>query len=289
MRGVAISTTGDAHRLGFLETSVREWKRHMPLVSKAVVTVDGDDEHFQRVVAHIGHLADIVRCGQGRPERGGRQGVAVNKNTGIEYLYDAGVTDFFLSDDDTWPLTPEAWRLHTELGQSHSIVSWGKHRMNTRCADDYASWHWPRGVMMYANIWVIDRVGGMVEEFGPGGHEHVEWSQRIHNAGLTPAPFISPAGYVEDMARAARNWWNCEDMQKRGEPLGNARMRRKRLTSVRREPGDWERIDALMAGRQGSKDYVPFRAHANSRTPAIVSPDLSDDRGVVAAKEPGRA
>lgn len=276
--GVAISTTGDEHRLGFLETAIDAWRALLPLGSVLVVTVDGSEEDAERAYSVFDRTkyGTMWRVGQGRPMREGRQGVAVNKNTGIELLMDHHVEHLFLCDDDTWPKNPQSLTKHTELvedGIPHSMVCWGGHRL-TASRIGYATWSWPRGVLMYAHRSVIERIGGMIEEFGPGGHEHVEWSRRIHQAGLTPAPFCSPAVYAEmgPVGRATRAsmFWNCEDMRKPREAFGRTRLRRNGLTSVRRTPEDWPRIEQIMAERDGDTSPVPFRARENWRTSATL-------------------
>lgn len=289
--GVAISTTGEPHRMGFLETSIRAWRKALPLGSVITVTVDGDIEAVARageVAAHAGEPVGGTTWQVGQPHqvetrtlagkiRDGRQGVAVNKNTGIEILMDSLVEHLFLCDDDTWPLAPAALEAHIGQGLAHSMVCWGRNRQPVARAEGgmrFAEWGWPRGVLLYQRRSVIDTVGGMVEAFGPGGHEHVEFSRRIHQAGLTPAPFVTPAMYVRSAggiaARGAESLWNCEDMPRRGEPIVSAINRKRRNTTVRREDGDWEHIERLMAARDGDASYVPFRAHANGRLPATL-------------------
>lgn len=275
--GVAISTTGDEHRLGFLETCVRKWRDALPEGSPLIVTVDGTRDDLFRVGLLLGPTVDVRWVGQPVYESHSffdsfstRLGVATNKNTGIEALMDADVVHLFLSDDDTWPLYPQSLIKHTELDAVHSMVNWGRHRL-----DGQANlWTWPRGVMLYAVRGTINTIGGMVEAFGPGGHEHVEWSQRIHNAGLTPAPFISPASYATRNGMGAAALWHAEDMPRPGEKFGDHRLRRKHLTSVRRTNADWRMIEQIMAQMAGSRAFVPYRAHENGRTSATMCADL---------------
>lgn len=300
MIGVAISTTGDEHRLGFLETCVSAWRRVLPLGSVIVVTVDGDEGATRRAQAVVdragpsGHVGGVtVRVGQPdasvsaalplnrlnnrvRWRKTGRLGVATNKNTGIEWLMDAGVTHLFLSDDDTWPLHEDALALHSDAGPHHSMVCWGQPRLDF-VEGNTAAWTWPRGVMLYTHRSVVEAVGGMEEAFGPGGHEHVEWSQRIHRAGLTSAPFLSPALYARRTsigpATRAAALWHCEDMRRPGEPHGDALRRKHRNTSVRREDGDWEKIEAVMKARAEDPNlFVPYRAVENGRGSATLYP-----------------
>lgn len=289
--GVAISTTGDEHRLGFLETCIERWRQFLPLGGVLVITVDGDERATNRVyeIAGSAQFGNVYRVGQGRDMREGHQGVAVNKNTGIELLMDQQVQHLFLCDDDTWPIHEMATKEHINLGLPHSMVCWGLSRLLPRKDPQaaYATWKWPRGVMLYTHCAVIEHVGGMVEDFGFGGHEHAEWSRRIHQAGLTPASFVTPALYANDNGRGARLLWNCEDMRKPGEHLVENGARRKAITSVRRKGRDWTHIDKIMSDRDGDTSFVPYNCYENGRSSATLWTHLSDDQGVVQAKEPG--
>lgn len=274
--GVAISTTGDEHRLGFLETCVKAWRAALPLGATIVVTVDGTPEAAERVRQivdapdkHVGGNIILVGCGILRPPMMGRMGVAVNKNTGIEYLMDAGVEHLFLCDDDTWPLYPQSLTKHTDLEEPHSMVCWGQSRLK-RTEMDRAEWLWPRGVLLYVRRDVVETVGGMVEEFGVGGHEHAEWSQRIHNAGFTPAPFVTPASYATRTGKGAGALWHCEDMRKPDETQAQLGARRKAITTIRSSDRDWYQIDKVMARQEGSSAFVSYRAHENGRASATL-------------------
>lgn len=286
--GVAISTTGDAHRLPLLERAVAAWSRALA-PAHVVVTVDGDAQRAEAVrSALVGSPCSVVRVGQPGSYwmrkslfgmRDGRLGVAANKNTGLSLLMRAEVEHLFLSDDDTWPLSEEGPQLHVRLGLPHSMVCWGGHRLSSpvlRHGDHtYAAWSWPRGSVLYLHRDAVGAVGGMVEEFGPGGHEHVEFSRRIHQAGLTPVLYPTPSEYGAQRGRGALRYWHAEDAPRPREPLGDLRMRRRALTSVHREDGDWMHIDAVMAARDGNTNFVPYEAGANGRASATM---LSDTR-----------
>lgn len=273
MIGVAISTTGDRHRLPLLARCAEHWwltLTHYGLPTQIFVTVDGDEAAYERVQRTVFGHAVVARVGQGRETRAGRQGVAVNKNTGIELLIDAGVTELFLSDDDTWPLSRDPLDLHLDLGLPHSLLCWGAHRM-PMVRKGIGSWRWPRGAMIYVEDTVIDALGGMDERFGPGGHEHVEYSRRIYQAGFTPHPYPTPPEYTLNKGMEARLLWHAEDMPRRGEPRHMLQQRRQELTSVRRRPEDWALIEGLFAERDHDTSFVPYRAAMNGRTSATMS------------------
>jgi hypothetical protein len=275
--GVAISTTGDEHRLGFLETCVRQWCE-IPDVHSLFVTVDGDAEAARRVAEAVyEHTGSVYRVGQPRwsvSPFNGRMGVAVNKNTGLELLMDADrVKHLFLCDDDTWPLNPLGVNRHVEGDLNHSMLCWGDSRLMAR-HQHYASWSWPRGVLLYSRREVVETAGGMDERF-KGGHEHVEWSRRIHQHGLTPEPFVTPLVYAETgiMGKATRasSFWHCEDMRRRGETVAEHRLRRKQITSLSRKNRDWETAERVLVERDGDTSFVPYRSTSNGRLPATLT------------------
>lgn len=283
---VAISTTGDPHRLPYLARTVKGWDESG--VGGMYVTVDGDEEACQRVFNVVSHwTGSIYRVGQPLPPalgqhvhkmRDGRLGVAVNKNTGLELLmHNTNAEHLFLSDDDIFPLSADALALHTDSPNMHSMVCWGYHRLDWM-NNGFAAWTWPRGSMLYAKRPVINLAGGMVEAFGPGGHEHVEWSRRIHQQMLTPALYCSPVEYAYEDHRLGRtgmgaaNYWDAVDMPKDGEHIGNYNQRKAQITSVRREPEDTLMIEDIMKWTDGWASFVPYAAAQNNRASATLYP-----------------
>ena len=266
---VAISTTAHEHRLSFLETTVARWLSLLP-PQNVVITVDGDADEIEAVRWRFAHAVQVIACGL-RPgsDAHQRQGVAVNKNTGIEALMDLDVEHMFLCDDDTRPRTLSSLLLHTQHTLGHTMVSWGQSRLG-RVGADYASWSWPRGCLLYTRRHIVEEVGGMDERFGIGGHEHVEWSRRIHQRGFTPEPYISPLAYASHKAQGARVFWDCEDQIKPGEWLAQLQRRRDSITSVDKSLRDWDQIHAVMAERDGDPSFVPYRAAENQRSSATL-------------------
>ena len=169
--GVAITTH---QRPGLLARMLPHWANHLHGV--AVLTVIHDEDG---------------------------DGVARSKNRSIAALMDAGCDHLFLADDDIHPLVNDWWKPYVDSPERALCHCWGKSRFVAE-DDAHSVWNWPRGVLLYAERRVIDRVGGMRVEFGRWGGEHAEWSKRIHAAGLTTHPFM-------DVREAKNGLWHCLD------------------------------------------------------------------------------
>jgi hypothetical protein len=120
-------------------------------------------------------------------------GIPSAKNRCIEELMALGVGHLFLFDDDTKPIENDWWTGYLESREHHLQYSWPKFangtevpRMDIIYSDEnITSYGWSMGCMLYVTREAVNRVGGIRWEFGKGMEEHAEWSQRIHNAGLT--------------------------------------------------------------------------------------------------------
>jgi glycosyltransferase involved in cell wall biosynthesis len=127
-------------------------------------------------------------------------GIARAKNKCLELLADCD--HIFLFDDDTYPLAPgwtepyvtspehhlmylfEAWASGTPVGDDAVIYKDASHRAHVHA----------RGCMLYVDRLVLDTVGGMDVRFGMAMNEHLDWSMRIHNAGLTTFRYMDVLG-----------------------------------------------------------------------------------------------
>ena len=67
--------------------------------------------------------------------------------------------------------------------------------------------------------------------------------------------------------------WHCEDMRKPGEGVPQWDTRRKAITSIDRAERDWDQIHKVMGEREGSSDFVDYRAHSNGRASATLYPN----------------
>ena len=126
---------------------------------------------------------------QDRDEK--RMGIPRIKNLCLKLLEAKGVTDYFLFDDDAWPIAKDWWRPYVESKEPHLMYQFrlpGKPEKDMRelwRGDDLVAYSHTRGAMIYVNQSVLDTVGGMDTAYGLGVFEHPDWSNRIHNAGLT--------------------------------------------------------------------------------------------------------
>lgn len=116
-------------------------------------------------------------------------GVAHSKN---ELLRQLQYCDhIFLFDDDTYPIAPNWWRPYIEHPEPHLMYQF---KLPSKPADDMrelyrdettVAYSHTRGAMIYIERRVLDVVGGMDTAYGLAGYEHPDWTNRIHNAGLT--------------------------------------------------------------------------------------------------------
>lgn len=143
------------------------------------------------------------------------QGVAYSKNKCLNALQEMNCDYYFLFDDDCF-ITQHNWHeLYINSGLEHAC--WNYNRTFLRvgltiptfytCVVEqrlgekptvnlgydtvyYSEYDKPNGCMLYATQKVIDTVGGFDTDFKGYGYDHVNWSDRIFNNGLTPARYI---------------------------------------------------------------------------------------------------
>ena len=116
-----------------------------------------------------------------------RQGIPAAKNKCLELAMDMGAEHIFLFDDDCYPIKDGWEQEYINAGINHLCFTFlpsykrkGKFKMHTL----------GNGCMMYVNRKCIETIGGFDWRFGMGKYEHVNFSRRIHNAGLTPYVFM---------------------------------------------------------------------------------------------------
>lgn len=212
--GVAVSTF---QRPDVLKQAVAAWEEYLP--SDAVFRVIEDKQGI---------------------------GVAHTKNRGLAAL--DGCDHVFLVDDDCWPKHPDWYLPYVNHTEPHLMYCWGKHRLVARHGDLMEYSH-PRGVSLYLERRVIDRVGGYREEFGRWGSEHVEYSRRIHNCGFTKFAFQDVHGSGE--------YWHALDREIRGPGYATKKEQLSTVTTAERKKS-YPHRKALMDEYQDSTDYVAY-------------------------------
>jgi len=172
-------------------------------------------------------------------------GIAVAKNKCLELL--EGCEHIFLFDDDCYPVADGWWKPYVESPEPHLMfgfldVSKGKALGDTREIyrdSRHVAYDGPRGCMLYADRKVLDVVGGMDPVFGRWGWEHVDWSNRIHHAGLTTWRYADVVGsesliYSLDQHLAVERSVPVQDRTNRADDNANiANTRRDTLYEAR--------------------------------------------------------
>ena len=127
-------------------------------------------------------------------------GIARAKNKCLELLSDCD--HIFLFDDDTYPIK-EGWYEPYINSQEHHLMylfeRWangapvGDDAVIYTGADIVAHKH-ARGCMLYVDSLALATIGGMDVRYGKAMSEHLDWSNRIHNAGLTTFRYMDVVG-----------------------------------------------------------------------------------------------
>lgn len=127
-------------------------------------------------------------------------GIARAKNKCLELLSDCD--HVFLFDDDTHPIAPDWYLPYVNSPEHHLMYLFDKWANGRPVGDDavlyagngHKAHAHARGCMMYVDNVALATVGGMDTRFGVAMNEHLDWSLRIHNAGLTTFPYMDVAG-----------------------------------------------------------------------------------------------
>lgn len=175
---VAITTR---NRREIFERSYGEWKKYLPFGWRLVVVDDASD----------------VPCPVADYRFDSQQGIAKAKNKALSLVDDC--RRIFLVDDDVYPVRPDWYVPYINTGLKHMCLSFERNSKGRRLSHsvylkrktpEYWIYNAPNGCMLYLDNTVLAAVGGMDPTFDIWGYEHVAWSHRIHNAGLTPYPFM---------------------------------------------------------------------------------------------------
>lgn len=113
-----------------------------------------------------------------------REGIPAGKNKCLEL---AKYHNIFLFDDDTYPIK-DGWYLpYINSGKEHLCYTF---LTKFKSANGFKYHVLGNGCMLYVTRKCIDNIGGFDWSYGLGKYEHVDFSRRIHNSGLTESVFM---------------------------------------------------------------------------------------------------
>lgn len=133
------------------------------------------------------------------------EGIAKAKNKCLAMC--DGFDFVFLLDDDIFSLDKSWTDEYINSGLEHAMYIFDRELQER--TQKYFSYELPRGCMLFLTRKVIDTAGGMDEDFAVWGYEHAEYSRRIFNMGLTPAPFIDIPNVI-DLFYSYDKWQSCK-------------------------------------------------------------------------------
>lgn len=113
-----------------------------------------------------------------------RSGIPATKNKCLEL---AKYHHIFLFDDDTYPIDDDWYLPYINSGKEHLCFTF----LTAFKRKDGFKYHTlGNGCMLYVTRKCIDIIGGFDWSYGLGKYEHVDFSRRIHNSGLTESIFV---------------------------------------------------------------------------------------------------
>ena len=115
-----------------------------------------------------------------------QKGIARAKNMCLALLDDCD--HIFLFDDDTFAKVDNWYVPYVWSGVNHLSYTFNRKILNQ--ANGLTEYELPSGCMLYINRKCLDVVGGFDTDFEQYSYEHVNYSQRVFNAGLTPARYL---------------------------------------------------------------------------------------------------
>ena len=142
------------------------------------------------------------------------EGIAKAKNKCLAMA--EGFDFVFLLDDDIFPLDKSWISEYVNSGLEHAMYIFD--RTLQERTEKYFSYDLPRGCMLFLTRKAIDMAGGMDENFKVWGYEHAEYSRRIYNMGLTPAPFIDRPNSI-DLFYSYDRWHACKSSVSEGQRM----------------------------------------------------------------------
>jgi glycosyltransferase involved in cell wall biosynthesis len=180
MIGVAITVH---NRNEMAKETISEWKKFMPENSKLVVVDDCSSVPFEGSDYRFSYNVGIARA----------------KNKCLELLDDCD--HIFLADDDVFPIVEDWYKPYLESNEPHLSMTFehlkdgrsNGNKRNRNLPNGLSEYHKPCGCLLYIHKSVVEKIGGFDEGFVRWGFEHVEYSLRAYNHGLTSHPFLDVA------------------------------------------------------------------------------------------------
>lgn len=140
-----------------------------------------------------------------------RSGIPAAKNKCLEL---AEHDHIFLFDDDTYPIANNWYLPYVHSGKEHLCFTF----LDYFKKDSGYKYHrLGNGCMMYLTRKCIDTIGGFDWSFGLGKYEHVNYSNRVHNSGLTESVFMDVIGskkllYCMDQKQEVKRSFSQKEM-----------------------------------------------------------------------------
>lgn len=183
---VCITTKG---RDKYLTRSLTNHRKFLPKNARIFVVDDGSDK--PKKLGHADQITyEYLKENVGIPRA---------KNKCLELANRWEADHIFLFDDDVYPIEKDWHKPYILSPEFHLQYCWSDikpgqygdahyYSVGKRLYEDdqLFSFSHPRGQMLYIDAKVVlPRVGGFDPIYGKGMVEHVDWSWRIHNAGLS--------------------------------------------------------------------------------------------------------
>lgn len=182
-------------------------KKYMPKDAKLVIVDDASEVPIKEATYRFEQNVGIARA----------------KNKCLELLQDCD--HIFLFDSDCWPKSEDWWKPYVEGKEPHYSYIF-KDFINQKlndCKELYrtnslVAYTHARGCMLYIHRSCLDAVGGMDVNYKRWGYEHVDYSNRIYNVGLTlfrymDVPNSSELIHSEDEHQAVNSTVSMQERQ----------------------------------------------------------------------------
>lgn len=138
-----------------------------------------------------------------------RVGIPAAKNKCLEL---AKHDHIFLFDDDTYPISDEWYLPYINSGKEHLCYTF---LAKNKVKEGFKYHILGNGCMLYVTRKCIDTIGGFDWNYGLGKYEHVDFSRRIHNSGLTESIFMD----VENSSELLRCMDEKKEIQRSFTPI----------------------------------------------------------------------